>query len=29
MNISYGITVCNEADELNRLLEVLIHKTDE
>ena len=28
MNISYGITVCNEADELNRLLEVLIHKTD-
>ena len=28
MNISYGITVCNEADELNRLLEILIHKTD-
>ena len=29
MNVSYGITVCNEADELNRLLEILIHKTDE
>ena len=29
MNISYGITVCNEANELNRLLEILIHKTDE
>ena len=29
MNISYGITVYNEADELNRLLEILIHKTDE
>ncbi len=28
MKISYGITVYNEADELNRLLEVLIHKTD-
>ena len=28
MNISYGITVCNEADELNKLLEILIHKTD-
>ena len=29
MRISYGITVYNEADELNRLLEILIHKTDE
>ena len=29
MKISYGITVHNEADELNRLLEILIHKTDE
>ena len=28
MKISYGITVYNEADELNRLLEVLVHKTD-
>ena len=28
MNISYGITVYNEADELNKLLEVLVHKTD-
>ncbi len=28
MKISYGITVYNEADELNRLLEILIHKTD-
>ena len=28
MKISYGITVHNEADELNRLLETLIHKTD-
>ncbi len=28
MQISYGITVHNEADELNRLLEILIHKTD-
>ena len=28
MNISYGITVYNEADELNRLLENLINKTD-
>ena len=27
MKISYGITVHNEADELNRLLEILIHKT--
>ena len=27
MKISYGITVHNEADELNRLLEFLIHKT--
>ena len=29
MKISYGITVYNETDELNRLLEILIHKTDE
>ena len=29
MKISYGITVYNEADELNRLLEILVHKTDE
>ena len=29
MKISYGITVHNEADELNKLLEVLIHKTEE
>jgi len=28
LKISYGITVHNEADELNRLLETLIHKTD-
>ena len=28
MQISYGITVHNEADELNKLLEILIHKTD-
>ena len=28
MKISYGITVHNEAEELNRLLEVLVHKTD-
>ena len=28
MKISYGITVHNEAEELNRLLEILIHKTD-
>ena len=28
MELSYGITVHNEADELNRLLEILIHKTD-
>ena len=27
MKISYGITVHNEADELNKLLEILIHKT--
>ena len=26
MKISYGITVHNEADELNKLLEILIHK---
>ena len=30
MKISYGITVHNESDELNRLLEVLVHNiTDE
>jgi len=29
MKISYGITVHNEADELNKLLEFLIHKTRE
>ena len=29
MKISYGITVHNESDELNRLLEILIHKTDQ
>jgi glycosyltransferase involved in cell wall biosynthesis len=29
LKISYGITVHNEADELNKLLEILIHKTDE
>ena len=28
MKISYGITVHNEAEELNRLLEILVHKTD-
>ena len=28
MKICYGITVHNEADELNKLLEILIHKTD-
>ena len=28
MEISYGITVHNEADELNKLLEILVHKTD-
>jgi len=28
MKISYGITVHNETDELNKLLEILIHKTD-
>ena len=28
MQISYGITVHNEADELNKLLEILVHKTD-
>lgn len=28
MKISYGITVHNESDELNRLLEILVHKTD-
>ena len=29
MKISYGITVHNESEELNKLLEILIHKTDE
>tara|TARA_R110001583_G_scaffold35376_9_gene117847 strand:- start:9961 stop:10638 length:678 start_codon:yes stop_codon:yes gene_type:complete len=28
LKISYGITVHNEADELNKLLEILVHKTD-
>jgi glycosyltransferase involved in cell wall biosynthesis len=28
VKISYGITAHNEADELNKLLEILIHKTD-
>jgi glycosyltransferase involved in cell wall biosynthesis len=28
MKISYGITVYNEHEELNKLLEILIHKTD-
>ena len=28
MKISYGVTVHNESNELNRLLEILIHKTD-
>jgi glycosyltransferase involved in cell wall biosynthesis len=28
LRISYGITVYNEADELNKLLEILVHKTD-
>jgi glycosyltransferase involved in cell wall biosynthesis len=28
LKISYGITVHNEANELNKLLEILIHKTD-
>ncbi len=28
MKISYGITVHNEADELNRLLEILVKHTD-
>ena len=28
MKISYGITVHNEAEELNKLLEILVHKTD-
>ena len=27
MKISYGITVHNESDELNKLLEILVHKT--
>ena len=28
MKVSYGITVHNEHEELNKLLEVLVHKTD-
>jgi len=28
MKISYGITVYNEHEELNKLLEILVHKTD-
>jgi len=28
LKISYGITVHNEVEELNKLLEILIHKTD-
>jgi glycosyltransferase involved in cell wall biosynthesis len=28
LKISYGITVHNESEELNKLLEILIHKTD-
>jgi glycosyltransferase involved in cell wall biosynthesis len=28
MKLSYGITTHNEAEELNKLLEILIHKTD-
>jgi len=28
VKVSYGITVYNEEDELNRLLNILIHKTD-
>ena len=28
MKISYGITVHNESEELNKLLEILVHKTD-
>ena len=27
MKISYGITVHNESEELNKLLEILVHKT--
>ena len=27
MKVSYGITVHNEVDELNKLLEILVHKT--
>jgi len=27
LKVSYGITVHNEADELNKLLEILVHKT--
>ena len=29
MKISYGITVHNEADELNKLLKILIHNSRE
>ena len=29
MKISYGVTVHNESNELNRLLEILIHKADQ
>ena len=28
MKISYGITVHNESNELNTLLEILVNKTD-
>ena len=28
MKISYGITVHNESEELNKLLEILVHKSD-
>ena len=28
IKLSYGITTHNEAEELNRLLEILVHKTD-
>jgi len=28
LKISYGITTHNEAEELNKLLEILVHKTD-
>ena len=29
MKLSYGITVHNEHEELNQLLELLIHNTDQ